>query len=66
MMQKGINQQEFKQTQIGKIPKEWEVRKLDDIASEVYRYPTYYNIKYTEEGVPEIRGELIKENGEMA
>ena len=58
---------EFKDTEIGKIPKEWEVVNLGELTVEVYRYPTYYNIKYvgTNEGVPEVRGELIKENGEL-
>jgi len=64
---KGIGHKEFKDTEIGRIPKEWEVVNLGELAVEVYRYPTYYNIKYvsTNEGVPEVRGELIKENGEL-
>jgi type I restriction enzyme S subunit len=57
----------YKDTPIGKIPVDWEVVKLGDISEEVYRYPTYYNIKYVDhnQGVPEIRGELIKNNGEL-
>jgi type I restriction enzyme S subunit len=57
----------FKKTPIGEIPKEWEVVKLRTIADEVYRYPTYYNILYCEagNGVPEIRGELIRKNGSL-
>jgi type I restriction enzyme S subunit len=67
LLTKGIGHKEFKDTEIGKIPKEWEVVKLGELAVEVYRYPTYYDIKYvgTNEGVPEVRGELIKENGEL-
>ena len=58
---------EFKDTEIGKIPKNWKVVKLGEIAVDIYRYPTYYNIKYVgmDEGVPEVRAELIKENGEL-
>jgi len=58
---------EFKDTEFGKIPKNWEVVKLGEIAVDIYRYPTYYNIKYVDmdKGVPEVRGELIKENGEL-
>lgn len=31
--------------------------------SELYRYPTYYDITYVERGVPEVRGELISSSG---
>ena len=67
LLKRGIGHKEFKDTEIGRIPKEWEVVKLGELAVEVYRYPTYYDIKYvgTNEGVPEVRGELIKENGEL-
>jgi type I restriction enzyme S subunit len=43
--------------------KKWEKKKLGEVCLEVYRYPTYYNINYVSEGVPEIRGELIREKG---
>jgi len=66
LLTKGIGHKEFKKTEIGKIPKNWEVKKLEGLAVEVYRYPTYYNIEYSKEGVKEIRGELIKENGELS
>ncbi len=45
------------------IPDSWEVYSFGDCCTELYRYPTYYNIDYVEDGVPEIRPELIKENG---
>jgi len=32
---------------------------------EIYRYPTYYNIEYVDNGILEIRGELLPENGEI-
>jgi type I restriction enzyme S subunit len=57
----------YKDTPIGKIPVDWEVLELGEISDEIYRYPTYYKISYGDEnnGVPEIRGELIKENGDF-
>ena len=57
----------YKNTPIGKIPVDWELVQLGDICEEIYRYPTYYNIKYVEQdGVPEVRGELIRINGELS
>ena len=65
LLTEGIGHKEFKDTKIGKTPLEWNVRELGDVAIEVYRYPTYYNIHYFDAGVPEVRGELIKEKGEL-
>ena len=31
--------------------------------AEVYRYPTYFGIRYESDGVPEIRGELLRSDG---
>jgi len=66
----GVRSSEFgvrklKKTPIGEIPVDWEVESLGCISTEIYRYPTYYNIKYVEKGIPEIRGELIKPNGTL-
>ncbi|RLG01618.1 MAG: restriction endonuclease subunit S [Thaumarchaeota archaeon] len=61
LLTKGIGHKEFKQTEIGKIPKEWKIVKLGKILVECYRYPTYYNITYVDKGIPEIRGELLKD-----
>lgn len=36
---------------------------LSDVTTEIYRYPTYFGIQYEEQGVPEIRGELICDDG---
>lgn len=38
---------------------------LSDLTAEIYRYPTYFGIEYVEQGIPEIRGELIGENGHI-
>jgi len=45
------------------IPADWDIMSIGNSLIEIYRYPTYFNIKYVESGVPEIRGELIKEGG---
>ncbi|GAI25700.1 unnamed protein product, partial [marine sediment metagenome] len=55
----------FKKTEIGEIPVDWEALNLDNISEEIYRYPTYYNIEYQKEGIPEVRGELIRPNGKL-
>ncbi len=56
-------EKKFKKTEIGEIPVDWGVVTLDEISQEIYRYPTYYNIKYVKQGIPEVRGELIRHNG---
>ena len=38
---------------------------LGEVCNEIHRYPTYYNIEYVQEGVLEVRGELIEENGKL-
>lgn len=53
----------YKVTEIGEIPIDWKDITLADISEEIYRYPTYYNINYVNDGVPEVRGELLKEDG---
>ena len=55
--------EQFKDSPLGRIPKEWDVINLGDSFEELYRYPTYYGITYVNYGVPEVRGELIKEDG---
>jgi len=47
------------------IPSEWKLLKLEDVSMEIYRYPSYYNIEYKDHGIKEIRGGLIKDNGEL-
>ena len=55
----------LRETEIGEIPQHWGCAALGDVLTLVYRYPTYYNIQYVADGVPEIRGELLHENGEI-
>lgn len=47
-------------------PRGWDMSSLGDVVTELYRYPTYYDITYVDSGVPEIRGELIAEDGQIA
>ncbi len=65
LLRRGIGHKKFYKTEIGDIPGGWEVLSLGDISTEMYKYPTYYNIQYVEKGIPEIRGELIKPNGTL-
>lgn len=39
---------------------------IADLCDEIYRYPSYYDITYESEGVPEIRGELILSDGTLS
>ena len=48
---------------IGEIPEHWELRQLKHAFKIIYRYPTYYGIEYVDEGIIEIRGEMLKDNG---
>jgi type I restriction enzyme S subunit len=47
------------------FPRGWEESSVGAVMNTVYRYPTYYNIKYVEKGTPEVRGELLTEDGEI-
>ncbi|MBP7708003.1 MAG: restriction endonuclease subunit S [Candidatus Aminicenantes bacterium] len=55
----------LKETASGLIPERWNSVSLGDVLRLVYRYPSYYNISYVDDGVPEIRGELLKSNGRI-
>ena len=46
-------------------PMGWEAPALSEVTDEIYRYPTYFGIVYENEGVPEIRGELIGKGGKL-
>jgi type I restriction enzyme S subunit len=59
----GLRGEPLKETEIGPLPQSWEVASIADLTTLVYRYPTYYNITYATHGVPEVRGELLRDNG---
>jgi type I restriction enzyme S subunit len=54
LMTKGISHSEFKKTDIGNIPSDWSLCKLEEI-SNVIRDGTHRTPKYTEKGVPFLR-----------
>ena len=63
LLTKGIGHTKFKKTEIGEIPEEWEVRRLEDICDDItigmFKTMTKF---YVDNGVPLIRNSDIKEN----
>ncbi|WP_251962961.1 restriction endonuclease subunit S [Salinibacter ruber] len=53
----------FRETKLGSLPSDWEVIPMGKAISTLYRYPSYYDIEYVDEGVPEVRGELLRADG---
>jgi len=68
LLTKGIGHTEFKDTEIGRIPKEWDVVKLKELTdkeNDIVAGPFGSNLKvcdYREEGVPIIRLQNIERN----
>ena len=46
-------------------PKGWAASSLENVCLEIYRYPTYYGIEYQQNGIAEVRGELIDASGHL-
>lgn len=44
----------------------WKEKSLEAVCHDIYRYPSYYGIQYVPEGVAEIRGELLREDGTIS
>src|SRR5699024_8153174 len=38
---------------------------FEELCEIIYRYPSYYGIDYVENGIPEVRGELINKDGSV-
>lgn len=55
----------YKQTPLGWLPKEWDAEPLSKLIKFCYRYPSYYGIDYVDDGIPEVRGELIEKDGSL-
>lgn len=51
LIRKGIGPTKFKKTKLGNVPENWQIKTLSEF-TKTYRYPTFYNIKYRDEGVP--------------
>lgn len=63
LLTEGIGHTEFKDTELGRIPKEWEVRKLGEVCDEVtIGLVTSMTKHYVDNGIPLIRNSDIKEN----
>jgi type I restriction enzyme, S subunit len=64
LLTKGIGHTEFKDSELGRIPKSWEVKKLDDVCIKIWiGLVTTMTKFYVENGVPLIRNSDIKESG---
>jgi type I restriction enzyme S subunit len=54
----------FKDSPLGRIPEEWKVVELNNgLIDDIYRYPTFYNIKFLNEGIGVLKVENISEDG---
>jgi type I restriction enzyme S subunit len=45
------------------IPPGWRVVRFKSLFRLIYRYPTYFNIEYVPDGIPEVRGEALSPDG---
>jgi len=55
LLTKGIGHKEFRDTEIGKVPKDWKVIRLGDIISSGPQNGLYKHAKYYGDGIPIIR-----------
>lgn len=53
----------FVDSELGEIPKGWNIDTLENICSIIYRYPEFYGMEKFDRGVPVIRGEHITNTG---
>ncbi len=62
LLTKGIGHSKFKDTKIGRIPKEWEIKKIKDISTYItdgtHKTPNY--VKYSQSSIPFISTENIQ------
>jgi type I restriction enzyme S subunit len=65
LLTRGIGHKEFEETQIGKIPKTWEIAKLSELCEHITKgtTPTTYGFKFIDSGVNFIKVESIDEHG---
>ncbi|MDD4503962.1 MAG: restriction endonuclease subunit S [Clostridiaceae bacterium] len=62
LLTEGIGHTEFNDTEIGRIPKDWEVKRLDDVCNNIsIGLVTSMTKNYADYGVPLIRNSDIKE-----
>lgn len=62
---KGVENTEYRNSQIGEIPSHWKIIKLKDISKKITKgsTPTTYGFEYTDEGINFIKIESIDDNG---
>lgn len=65
LLTKGIGHTEFRDTEIGRIPKGWEVVKLDELSEVITKgtTPSTYGYSFENSGVNFIKIENLKDNG---
>lgn len=61
----GIGHSEFKDSELGKIPENWDVCKLEDMSDFITKgaTPTTYGFNWEETGIPFLRSECVSNNG---
>lgn len=63
LFSKGISHTEFRNTEIGEIPEDWELKSMEEICSEIFvGIATSTTDSYTENGIPIIRNQNIHED----
>jgi len=65
LLTKGIGHKKFKQTEIGEIPEEWEVKTLESVSEFITKgaTPTTYGYGWSESGILFLRSECVSEEG---
>ncbi|MGG3921392.1 restriction endonuclease subunit S [Geobacillus thermodenitrificans] len=63
LLTKGIGHTKFKKTEIGEIPEEWDIKRLEELSDRIFvGIATSTTEHYCETGIPIIRNQNIKEN----
>jgi type I restriction enzyme, S subunit len=63
LFSQGIGHSKFKQTEIGEIPEEWQLKTMEEICSKIFvGIATSTTNSYTESGIPIIRNQNIHED----
>ncbi|MDO6654509.1 restriction endonuclease subunit S [Anaerobacillus sp. 1_MG-2023] len=63
LLTKGIGHTEFKKTELGEIPEEWEIETLSNVTDFITKgsTPTTYGFKWQESGVKFFKSDVVKE-----
>lgn len=65
LLSEGIGHSEFKESEIGRIPKGWEVTSLEKLSDFITKgaTPTTYGFQWEDSGIPFLRSECVSDNG---